>query len=192
MKTVVLAVFLCAMVMNDASAQRTRIGLKGGLNSSTLSDFSNTESRQAFHAGGFARFGWPGRAALQLDILYSRQGVRLEDNTRLNFDYASFPLVSKLYVTPLLNLQAGAQVALALSTKSVTDGVTSDINLFVEDFDFAWVLGLGADFRSGFTLEGRYNLGVSNTNKGQFPGVRPRNRTIQLSLGYAFSNKSAR
>ncbi|MFT6867325.1 MAG: hypothetical protein ACJA08_002167 [Cyclobacteriaceae bacterium] len=166
---------------------KVELGLKGGLNLASLStnqstyDFSN---KTGYHFGGYAlikvlTFG------IQPEILYSTRGSELDvqgvaGTFAQDYTYVDIPVMFKLYTVAGLNIQAGPQFGMLLSTSGKNPDGTKLSKSDFEDSDLSAAFGLGWDAPFGLNLTARYVLGLTdvsivNSNK---------NRTFQLSVGY--------
>ncbi len=134
---------------------------------------------------------------IQVDILYSIQGQKFEDiigdPSTLEQSHINIPVVAKISLIPLINLQAGLQYGIL--TKAAIDGA--------EDFDFGsgsepvsdqftsgdWsvVFGIGFDV-SKLMFEARYNLGISDLSATSITQTADglKNGVFQLSAGFTF------
>jgi hypothetical protein len=82
-------------------------------------------------------------------------------------------------------LQAGPQVGFLIHAKSETNNVSTDIKDNLKAIDFA--IGAGAGYvhpASGFGVDARYNLGLSNINDDG--PVKSTNRGFQVGVSYLF------
>ncbi|WP_400192582.1 porin family protein [Hymenobacter sp. B81] len=208
-----------------ATAQNTGVqfGLKAGLNMAVLDGVINREAnyKPGLHAGVFMRVRPSKRFAFQPEVVYSQQGcenriplfsgwggsVVLESQTKLA--YLNVPLLAKVYLGNVVNLQFGPQVGLLLSARetgetgytSTPSGNTirtSDTNV-KKDYksDVALCGGVGVDLPMGLTASARLNYGLTDINKNEnqkeireyFDIGGLHNRVLEFSLGYAFGGK---
>jgi len=193
MKKIILSlVFAGASVYSFA--QEFAIGIKGGPNFAKIDTESspgeNYENRTGFHAGAFALFKF-GKVGIQPELLYSQQGSTLkysgDPDLKSNFSYMNIPVILKLYTVAGINLQAGPQFGFLTSAKTETlDGsgkvTEQDIKSDLKGSDFSIALGVGWDLPFGLTVDGRYNLGLSDINDATAQSVK--NQVWQFSVGY--------
>lgn len=170
-------------------AQRTQIGLKGGLNVSTLtnSDGGERGSRLGGHAGLLAHIHLSDQLALQPELVYSSQGAKYtvsdgEHNLALN--YINLPLQLQYMFNNGFRIQTGPQVGFLASVKDRRDG--TETGFFTSDdfntVDVSWSVGLGYLSASKLGVDARYNFGLSNINDAR--GASVRNNVFQLGLFY--------
>lgn len=142
---------------------------------------------------------------IQPELVYSSQGARIEypdsprpgarivGETTTNLSYINIPVMAKVYLGRVVNLQFGPQFGILVSAtdKGRIDGVLVDDDLkeIFKGVDFSLAVGLGVNFPSGINLGGRLIFGVSNVNKYTdqiAPGIeRPalNNNVIQFTFG---------
>lgn len=181
MKKIILsAVAICAFTF--ANAQDMKFGVKGGLNSSTLSGAEGAKSIVGIHLGGFAEFKVSDKFSVQPELLFSMQGAK-NDVYTLNMNYINIPVMAKYAVAEKFNLQAGPQIGFLMSAKAES----TDVKDSMKSLDFGLNLGAGYDFTEKMFLDLRYNLGLAQTQKDLMVGeTASKNAVIQLSLGYKF------
>ncbi len=166
-KIALLTIFTCIISLTTYS-QGFKLGLKGGLNLSTIGgDATNVESRTGFHVGAYAgaklsKFGVEG------EILFSRQGTQGDGlaTFEIDNDYLLIPILGKFYIVKGLNIYAGPQFGILLKSEFTdpTFGIKDqDIKDFTNSFDVSILVGAGFEikkFRAGL----RYNIGLSDLN----------------------------
>lgn len=195
MKKSFLVILLAIGSMSAYSQAQFALGLKGGLNFANLdvsSAGSAYNSRTGYHGGAFFLVKL-GKIGIQPEILFSKQGATLSfsgQDLKSNYDYINIPVIFKLYTIAGINLQVGPQVGFLaggdqeqLVGQALTK-ISSNASDFVKSNDFSLALGLGWDLPFGLTIDGRYNLGLSNNNKTTGSTVEVKNQVIQVSLGY--------
>ncbi len=186
---VIVSFFLLSV---GANAQSVAIGLKGGLNFANLnvsdggSAFSN---KTGYHFGAFTLIKL-GKIGIQPEIVYSKQGSSVTVNTQnfdSNFDYFNIPILLKLYTVAGINIQVGPQFGFVSGAKFPIDSgngpVLQDVTNKLKGSDISIAMGLGWDLPFGLSVDGRYNLGVSNNSNDSSTGTI-KNQVIQISVGY--------
>lgn len=191
-------------------AQKVHLGVKGGINFSSVSGVNNIESREGYHFGGVASFKLEEKFWLHTEVTYSRQGynssnlVSIESNNQeptLNFlfseklHYVNVPVLISYNLFDNLQLQSGPQFGVLIKTSEVYDFNQGSIDDLPDDFSFfgdpnSFDLGLsiGAQYNVlNFFIQGRYVLGLSEV----FPDFSNQkstisNRNFQISIGYYF------
>lgn len=170
-----------------------RLGAKGGLNFADLNSDTETESKTGFHAGVFATFKFS-QVAFQPEIVFSQQGGTFKFNgndLESNYSYVNIPLIVKLYPFGGFNIQIGPQFGfLASAERDEFDQLTGststrDVKDDIKNSEISLGLGAGWDLPFGFTISGRYNIGLTEINEGE-PTWNAKNQVYQFSLGYRF------
>jgi hypothetical protein len=193
--SLLIALALVSVTAIGAYAQAEfAVGIKGGPNFCSIDTKStageNYKNRTGFHAGAFALIKMT-KIGIQPEILFSQQGSTLKysgsPDLQTNFSYINVPIIIKLYTVAGINIQAGPQFGFLMSAKQDwpdTSGkiTEQDIKDELKGSDFSVAMGLGWDLPFGLTLDGRYNLGLSNINDGGGSDIK--NQVWQVSVGY--------
>jgi hypothetical protein len=193
-----LAFALAATMVFTASSQDLALGLKGGLNLTTLNadDPETTyDLRAGYHGGIFFRAKFS-KVAIQPEVFLSTMSTDVESTfSRLaqkyqdNFTYLCVPVLVKFYLFHGLNIHAGPQFSFLLDGERKWENslVTSatDIKDYYKNNDVSVSAGAGWDFGFGLNLDVRYNLGVKDINNFT-NGEEVKSRVFQVSLGWNF------
>jgi hypothetical protein len=179
---------LIVLLAVGAVAYSQTMGLKGGLNFASLGgDASGVETKIGFHAGIFVIIKTSEKFGVHPELVFSRQGAQLSQNSKfkINYDYVNLPVMLTAYPAEKFFLQAGPQVGFLVGAHFTDGNDKVDVKDQLNTVDFG--IGLGAGYTTDSVIFGlRYNLGLSTTSKssdGSFP-----NRVLQLSLGFRFNN----
>ena len=176
-------------------AQEITVGVKGGLNSSSLSVSSQEdpdlgfESQTDFRIGAFVQFALGSKLAIQPEVHYSREGARsrgTEPAVTLNLDYFEIPLLIMarlssrespmypiLYAGPSVAFETRCGVSGEQGGASVSfdcDDPEFDGALQTKSTDFRLVFGGGFEIllnRLTIQLDARYRLGLTNLNAAE-------------------------
>ena len=180
--TLMAALVLGGAVVQDASAQQNLLGVKAGYVMADVSvDDFDTDSRSGIGFGAFLQVPIGGSLSVQPEALYLPKGFKTED-LGIEFEakaaYLQVPILVQYHfqtggnVAP--RLFAGPSIAFELSCDiEATDGVVSaedscdseEFEFSTKSADFGLVFGAGVDLPLGsmvLTLDGRYDLGVTN------------------------------
>ncbi|MDM1097599.1 PorT family protein [Myroides odoratimimus] len=196
MRKITLSLIAALAIGFSANAQTpdVKIGAKGGLSISNISNLDESSSRPAFHIGAVAEIFINEKFSIQPELLYSAQGARYDytetiegynfyssktKTETLKLDYITIPVIAKYYIVKGLNVQAGPQFAFNVTAKNHME----DIKENVKSFEFGLGLGAGYELSNGIFFDTRYNVGLSKVNK---EGDASRNGVLQLSVGYKF------
>jgi hypothetical protein len=192
------AVLLTAiMITGIASAQhgntpegRMNLGIKGGLNVYSINNEDNTgyDSRVGINVGILGHVHVYPHFALQPELVYSSQGARytdeIGDTYYYHLNYVNVPVLFQYMFDNGLRLQAGPQLGILVSAKSILGTSSVDLN-DTKPVDVS--MSFGASYiapSTGFGMDFRYNLGLSNINKDSGPVST--NRGFQLGVFYIF------
>jgi len=200
-KLVVIACLLLSASSAVIAQTQFAVGIKGGPNFAMIDTQSgaaeNYKNRTGFHAGAFALIRGE-RIGFQPEVIFSQQGSKFEYNTNdpsleENFSYVNIPLLLKLYTVAGINLQVGPQIGLLTSAErkdfaAGTSGpvTTEDIKNDLKKTDWSIALGVGWDLPLGFSLDARYNWGLTNINDNSavLGSWEKKNQVWQFSVGY--------
>lgn len=195
MKKIALVVIIALASTSAWSQAQFAIGLKAGPNFASIDTKAgageNYKNRTGFHAGAFALIKLT-KIGIQPEILFSQQGSTVTINQKdfdANYSYINIPIIVKLYTIAGINLQAGPQFGFITSAKeeflnSNNKITTASVKDQMKGSDISVALGVGWDLPFGLSLDGRYNLGLSDVNDGGGESVK--NQVWQVSVGYKF------
>jgi hypothetical protein len=195
-----LAVLLAAILIpliaraqhGNAPEGQMSFGIKGGLNVFNINNEDNTgyDSRVGIHFGVLGHVHVYPNIALQPELVYSSQGARYTDDFGdtyyYHLDYINIPILFQYMFDNGFRLQAGPQLGILVNATSILDNSTVDLN-DTKSVDVS--LSVGASYvvpSTGFGMDVRYNLGLSNINKDNGPAST--NRGFQLGVFYVFGH----
>ena len=184
------------------NSRNTGFGVKGGYSLSNFfgdgkDAFKNRDNLNTYHVGAYGQFGFNNFSSVQVEVLYSRKGIRYDNPTLSDFrlDYISVPVLYVGNVTDAFSFHIGPEVSLL--TKVNSNGNNLDIK--ANGFNSVDVGGLfGLEYRVGPARVGaRYDLGLARVldNGTVFKTAstpnptagRITNQTLQLYLGIGFT-----
>lgn len=183
-KLAVISSILLLVFSGTAFAQESQVGIKGGVNLSTLSvDDSNDKNLKAgFHAGVFSKIALTESFAIQPELLYSMKGVKynFDDNVladgsaKFNLNYIEVPVKLVFNLSEDFELQFGPYVSYLLNANVDTDAevlgfwdISGNDELDRDNYnalDYGLSLGLGFDFNP-LIIGFNYNLGLNPVAK---------------------------
>ncbi|UOR04544.1 PorT family protein [Hymenobacter aerilatus] len=194
----------CSLAGATAHAQvsGTRLGLRVGLNSATLSGTINSEPRACVGPvfGTVVRFKPSSQGfAVQSELQLSFQGVKTTGTRNTSgqphtasrrISYLNVPVLLRQYIGKHVYVNVGPQLGIML-------GASDSGSASFQKLEAGAVGGVGVEFVSGFFLDVRYNYGLTDINRD--PDERQfrqqlsigglYNRVAQFSLGYLFGVK---
>ncbi|MFC4475852.1 porin family protein [Flavobacterium chungangensis] len=196
-KFVLIAFVLLIGIQADAQV-KVSPGLRGGLNVSTLTNIDDNSSKTDFYVGGLVNIKFNKFFSVQPEINYSRQGDegRYLENGRYysekyELNYITLGAVAKFnFGGGGFHLLAGPSLDLKVSDNY--------INTNPEDFDLAFVGGLGYTLPNGLTFEARLKQGLIDIygyngydydNNGYYYNDVILNQVFQIGISYTFKTK---
>ncbi|GAB3715026.1 hypothetical protein GCM10027592_55250 [Spirosoma flavus] len=167
-----------ALTLNTSTANaQARVGLKGGLNASSLfydgQGSTNRTERIGFHAGVFAQAPIGEFFAIQPELLYMTKGASATYNVlgfngknTFKLNYAELPVLATFKLGPTIELQAGPYAAYLLNSNINTNGdFGSGSNAINREsfntFDYGLAGGINFYIGKGF-IGARYEQGLQN------------------------------
>jgi len=188
-----LAIALMVVLPAAAKAQMSPVsaGIKGGINSATLSSDEDDDLKRLLGGVGGVFIGRDisPNFGLQLEGLFSMRGAGFKDvdDAKINLQYIDVPVLARVGSPsnngPRFFAFTGPQASLKIKSEIELFGVTESLDDEVKSFDFGWVVGAGVDMQR-FTLDARYTLGLMNIDDTGDDTVK--NRTFSVMLGYRF------
>ena len=209
MKRILLLFFF--LTIGIAIAQKTRFGLKGGLNIANIDLTTNStapitfNSKATFNAGFIVEINVAPKLYIQPEVIYSSQGATFNYNVsngnqsifttnKINFGYINIPVIVKYDVAQNIFLEFGPQIGFLLNAELETSGngrtVTQSFTQNVRDYDFGLNIGVGFNATKDLSISGRYYFGLTNIDKTQ-PNTTSdqlKNRVLSIDLIYKFKN----
>ncbi|MBV8253218.1 MAG: PorT family protein [Chitinophaga sp.] len=190
MKKLILSGVLAVGALLSAQAQNIKFGVKGGLNITKLTNTDNAKTKAGFNVGGFVNIGLNKEWAIQPEVLYSGQGVKVNNPSPIpdetfKADYISVPVMVQYSIAPSFYLEAGPQVSFLASAKDKIGSNTSDMKKYMAGADFGLGFGLGYKFDCGVGVSGRYMFGITDAFKSDY-STNSKNSVAQIGLFYAF------
>lgn len=193
------SIFILALLLGTYGAtyaQSFNLGIKAGANFSKLqSDFTSNDNITGYNAGVWARIGLVG-FYLQPEAYISTKGNKFlsfkKDNTtveadgEVKFTNLDIPVLAGMkFGLDKFNVRvmAGPVVSFVLDEKTTFNKVYDEVKDFknYKNQTIGIQGGVGLDIGS-FSIDGRYDAGLSNISKSDEYKQRP--NTWLISLGY--------
>lgn len=187
-----ILVLLLVFISCNAFAQSPYLfGFKGGMNVSTLGkEGSGYTTKLGYHFGFYSTSRFYQEFGLQMELLVTQQGARVEDisNLKLNYTYLAAPIFANIYFTESASIEAGLQVAYLLKATQVDEGEKINQRDVVRNWDLAGILGFNYSKPYG-SIGIRYVLGFTNTNNSSVAAENKfRNKVLQLYVAKTLMN----
>lgn len=135
--------------------------------------------------------------AISGGLLYSMQGFKADESSvdlKVNTEYLNVPILANVYVARGLALKAGVQ--LGFLTKAKAKGkygnIEEDIDIkdSMKSLDLSIPVGVSYEINNSFTIDARYNFGLSKIAKDDDHHydytAKTYNSVFMLTLGYKF------
>lgn len=179
--TAILITGIASAQHGNAPEGHVSLGIKGGLNLYNINNDNGSTYDQitGYHFGLFGHIHLKNPWAIQPELVYSAQGAKSGD-TNYKLGYFNVPVLIQYMFDNGFRLQAGPQVGFLVSADNKND--LNPIEFGVS-FGASYVLP-----STGFGIDARYNLGLSNINKDS--DLNSTNRGIQLGIFYIFGHNS--
>ncbi|SNC77497.1 Outer membrane protein beta-barrel domain-containing protein [Hymenobacter gelipurpurascens] len=183
------------LVAVPAQAQRILLGLKGGatIANGIGADAKNSSLRFGAHGGGLLRIKLTKHLAVQGEALYTQRGDNSSaygPSIQHRLDYVSFPVLAQYHWDDIF-FEAGPYFS---QLRSVTPVVAQRTPVGTAAFrkqDAGFVVGLGYQDSTGFSVGWRYNGGLNNVfRRVDIDGssqVQLRNSSVEFYLAYLFT-----
>jgi len=169
MKEITLSL-IAIFAFGYVSAQDTKFGLKGGADFASMhhkfDGNSYSESETGFYVGGFVDIAVSDKFHVQPELLY----VSVKDLNQIQV-----PILAKFTIVEDLSLLAGPDFGFLLDAG---DGSKT--------LNFGLDLGLSFDLNENFSLDGKYNFGLSNLVEGGNSDFSTRLSGFFFGLSYKF------
>lgn len=194
---IIFITFLSPTAFAQEQHSTLEYGAKFGLSISELKGTENLKSlRSTFTAGLISEYSFSEKYALQLELLYSRQGSTNRGNEQgsyfedsVNLNYFNLPILGKYYINKGLAFELGPQFGYLINANYENKQAENSNKINVDD-DFETLdmsISAGVSYKTdwGFFVGARYSLGLKNINDGfNFESGNLNNAVFQLYFGY--------
>jgi hypothetical protein len=167
MKKLLIAIVLLTGSLVIKAQAHVEWGIKGGLNLATLRAPGEQDMRTSFYLGGLAHIHLSREFAIQPELEYSGQGEKYTiGNTEhaLRLNYLNLPVLVQYMFEDGFRVETGPQFGMLLTARDIAGPNSVEVTDDFNRMDFSWVFGAGYLCHSGFGVDVRYNLGISNIN----------------------------
>jgi hypothetical protein len=197
MKKHFLSVVMVMLTFSMLHAQNSSVGITGGIDASRMAVAGASggplKYRTDLTGGIFFENAFSSNIGIQVEANYSAQGTGLisDDGSTIGsirVNYITLPVLLKFYGSQRLSFFAGPQVGFLISAKTKTNGQEeTEVDDQFKKTDFYAVFGGEYKFASGFFINARYNVGITNVvDEDELPENEFKNRYFSFRVGYAF------
>ncbi len=141
-------------------SQAISLGIKGGLNLSSLS-IETATYQPGYQFGGFSKVMLSKKLGLQTEILFVNQNPRIDDQ-RVSISYIQIPILIRYNLNSFINLQAGPQYNMLLDTMDPSESMRGTL----QNKDLCLALGIGFDLPLGLSTSIRFINDFGNVGDG--------------------------
>ena len=175
MKKTIISLLLLLVV--KASIAQISYGVKGGLNFSNIySTKLNTDFKQGYHVGAYAKFNLI-ILAVQPELLFSQRGYKESNVKDVTLNYIDIPVMLKLKIFPMITLDAGPQFSYLINESIEGIGNILTVQPDFKKSELSGAFGASAQvWRLGASA--RYIVGFSELEKL----TTSKNQQFQVSL----------
>ena len=192
-----------------AQGHGNHLGLKAGLTRTVLDGVYNLKAdyKTGYSGGLVLRCRISKPVAIQPELLLAQYGAHQQyiygivtpnPEYDTNLTYLMVPVLCKIYVGGVFNVQFGPQVgafvwATEVGRKANGEGLDTAVNEKYAAVDYGLCGGLGLDLPNGLFADVRLNYGMANINnrdayaKTPVGGPELHNRGFAFSVGYLFN-----
>jgi Outer membrane protein beta-barrel domain len=207
---VICTLLLCATVA--AQTDKVKIGVKAGLNISSLTSNENeleSTDKTGFTAGIMADISLAKNFSIQPEVVFSQQGMKFSYsdldvknshyNSTIGLNYLNIPILLKYFIVKGLSVQVGPQIGILLKASNkyqdnflgYENHETFNLSDYANGFDTSVNFGLGYQFKNKFYADLRYNISYSDIFKNASADTYiinsdMKNRVFQITFGYFF------
>jgi len=197
MKKIVLLLLAVGFAWGLKAQSDFSFGPKVGLNFTNISN-TDANNKTSIHAGIFASARLTEWVGMQMEFLYSRQGIadKYKENgatvkLKGRVNYLNLPVLAKVNLYKNVTFDLGPQFGFALNAKAKTKSGGTVVKEKLHDlnfFDLSFALGVSYEPDSRLVMSARYYLGITHVFDADAFGSNNKNRVFQLSLGYKLAS----
>jgi len=208
----ILSLALSCYSLRAQFGPKIEFGLKAGLNGSNLTDMGSSvygyEAIGSVNGGALLNIKFSDRRsgfALQPEVVFSGQGGVYSSN---NYDgyyhnyvthltYLNIPVLLQYQFRNGFRLETGPQFGALLNARETgygDGGGGINVKSDYKSSDFSWTFGGGFISHSGFGVDARFNLGLSDINNDTGAGndENINNDVFQIGILYQFGHYYSR
>ena len=189
MKYFKLIVFVLSICFFSTANAQFKFGVAGGINHASFSGASlgTFESVTGFNAGLITEIKLPIELGVEVDVLYSTKGSIFKINSppitidsKYSLTYIDIPVVGKLYILKVINLQLGVQYSYLMGANLTIEGIESEAKETFKTSDVGAIIGFGVDV-SKIHFSTRYSIGITSIGSG---GGETKNKMLAFTVGF--------
>ncbi len=191
-------IFLVAVMGVTAMAvnAQTTLGVKAGANFSNYKyeDSDGSDRKAGLYIGGLANIPISEMFSFQPEVVYSMEGGKEDiagDKYELKLNYINVPFLLQYKASGFI-AETGPQVGFLMNATDKFEGEDEeDVKDSFKGINFSWAIGLGYKMASGFGVNARYNIGLSNIAEEAYLNKKVKSGTIQVGVFYTFGGPAS-
>lgn len=200
--TLATAATLIACSVQTAAAVTSAFGFKAGVNFAEFTgdiNLNEANARAGVMGGAFIQHAINPQTAIRFEALWASKGTDFSntdpDDSSVELDYIEFPILFVVDFRPeepvAFHAFLGPTFGFITSAKAVEDGLSRDLDDYVEHYEFGIAIGLGFEYvlsPMSIVLDGRYSSGFTHVIQDLTDGnsIDVNNRGIGVMAGLAF------
>lgn len=176
------------MTIGLTNAQKTKFGIKAGLNAATLTNDNDLITKTSFYVGGLIEIKVTDKFIIQPEVIYSSQGCKFksDSNIALELDYINIPIMAKYIVAKDFSIEAGPQIGFLTDAIATSGSNSAGFRKFVTTTDLSIGFGAGYDITKHINIGIRYNAGITTVLKNLPISTDVKNSVFQIGAAYKF------
>ncbi len=185
-----LALVILAGISFATVNAQFQFGVKGGANFANLtgSGATGAQTLLGLNAGIYARLPLAEHLGIQPELVYSGQGAKYDQNgitLTQRSNYFNIPVLLKYSTGVGFFLETGPQLGFLMTAKLNVESNSQDVKNGYTSTDLSWVFGAGYKIpATRFSIDLRYNLGISNIVNQDMSSETAHNGVFQLGVMY--------
>lgn len=171
------------MNLQEVNAQ-VKVGLRGGLNYTDLSNIQPRESH-GFHVGTYLSISLAGLLTLEPGMQYAQRNYDAQSNfttSHVKINYLELPVLVRIGLLPFIDIFGGPQASVLLGEKYTGDG-PFDVKENLPKQELGAIAGIGIKLPLGINVQGSYDFGLT---KPVYNGQEIDSGIFKISLGKDF------
>lgn len=187
-------------VLKSAQAQNTSLGLRTGINFTSLNGFDNDKTLTGANFGAFVTQSIVSTFGVTGEINFMMKGARFEDNPaniEANaINYLEIPIYGNYFfgqsnIRP--KIFAGPTLGLLMTGKAkYENNSTAGIKDQLNSTDFGALVGAGAHFKitgeNWLIVDARYGFGFNDITKANASTIKNRGLSINIGVSFPLGN----
>ncbi len=186
--TALRTIFFGAILLTASSVTAQGVGVRAGVNLSTISgDYYDSTSKTGFYAGFYNEI------TLVKDVFFIQPEVQYSsEKFSTNFadytvDYITVPILAKVYAVKLLSFETGPQFGFKINDKAESNNMLNiKPDYDYETFNPAWAFGASLNLPYGLGINARFVSSFNSIFKDSEYKSEGKSQVWQLGASFKF------